>query len=292
VTRFLLRLVGAAALDPRTYEEVEQDRAATPGSIAVVLLASGAAGIGASGLRAAPGDVLGAFLVTAAAALVAWGCWALLTYEIGTRLLPETQTRADVGELLRTIGFSAAPALALVFGALPGLTGPVFAVTSVWMLVAMVVAVRQALDYHSLLRAIAVCSIGWLLVLLFVLTLGVFSAPAVGAAAAPDGAALFRTHCATCHGSDGRGDGPTAAAMRTPPSDLTRFAIDNGGTFPAQRLRRIIDGRGVSSHGTPDMPVWGVALKRTEAGADDAEVAARIEALVRYLMSIQSRHAH
>jgi mono/diheme cytochrome c family protein len=233
-----------------------------------------------------------AILVTAIAALIAWASWAFLTYEIGTRLLPETQTRADVGELLRTLGFSAAPALALVFGVLPGLTRPVFTVTSLWMLVAMVIAVRQALDYRGVLRAVAVCAIGWLLILLFVALIGVFGAPAVGAATAPDGAALYRTHCATCHGTSGRGDGPTASAMRTAPADLTRFAVSNGGVFPAERLRRIIDGRGVSSHGTPDMPVWGVALKRTEAGVDEAEVAARIDALVRYLMSIQSRHAH
>jgi mono/diheme cytochrome c family protein len=292
VTRFLLRVIGAAALDPSTYEDVEHDRAATPGAVVVVLLASSAAGIGASGLRANVADAFTAVLVTAAAALVAWGCWAFLTYEIGTRLMAEEQTQADVGELLRSLGFSAAPAMALVFGALPGLTGPVFALTSLWMIAAMVLAVRQALDYRSPLRALAVCAVAWLLVLVFVMAIGVIGSPTLGAAPAPDGATLFRTHCATCHGTSGRGDGPTAAALRRPPTDLTRFALDNGGVFPGERLRRVIDGRGVVSHGTPDMPVWGVALKRTEAGVDEAEVAARIDALVRYIMSIQSRHAH
>ena len=124
------------------------------------------------------------------------------------------------------------------------------------------------------------------------IAIGLVGSPAVGAAAAPDGAALFRSHCATCHGTNGRGDGPTASAMRTPPADLTRFGVTNGGVFPSERLRRIIDGRGVSAHGTPEMPVWGVALKKTEAGVDESEVAARIDALVRYILSIQSRHAH
>ena len=95
------------------------------------------------------------------AALVGWYVWAFLTYFIGTRLLPEPQTRADHGELLRTIGFSSTPGVLRVFGIIPGLTSLVFLVTGVWMLVAMIIAVRQALDYSSTLRAVGVCLIGW-----------------------------------------------------------------------------------------------------------------------------------
>lgn len=86
-----------------------------------------------------------------------------LTYFIGTRWLPEPQTRADHGGLLRTIGFSSAPGLIRVLGIIPGLRGIVFSVAGIWMLVAMVIAVRQALDYKSTWRAIGVCVIGWVI---------------------------------------------------------------------------------------------------------------------------------
>jgi hypothetical protein len=112
-------------------------------------------------------------------ALMAWGAWALLTYQIGVRILPEPQTRADVGELLRTIGFASTPGLLRIFGALPGLTVPVFAVTAVWMLLAMIVAVRQALDYSSTRRAVAVCVLGWVLAIVFAMVVGFFFGPRV-----------------------------------------------------------------------------------------------------------------
>ncbi len=90
-----------------------------------------------------------------------WYVWAFLTYYIGTRLLPEPQTQADHGQLLRTIGFASAPGLIRVLGIIPGLAPIVFAVAGVWMLIAMVIAVRQALDYTNTWRAVGVCAIGW-----------------------------------------------------------------------------------------------------------------------------------
>ncbi len=95
-------------------------------------------------------------------ALVGWYIWAFLTYFIGTKLLPEPQTRANYGELLRTIGFASSPGLIRVLGIIPALAPFVFLIAGIWMLVAMVIAVRQALDYHSTLRAVGVCVIGWL----------------------------------------------------------------------------------------------------------------------------------
>ncbi len=152
------RLIGAAALDVGTYEEIEADRAATPHAVAIVLASSLATGIGTLGLG---GQSAGGILIMSVAALLGWAGWALLVFEIGGRLLPEPATRVDVGELLRTIGFAASPGLLRVFGVLPALTIPVFVLTSVWMLVAMVVAVRQALDYTSTGRAVGVCVVGW-----------------------------------------------------------------------------------------------------------------------------------
>jgi hypothetical protein len=142
----------------------------------VVLLSSLAAGIG---MRGFGGGGAAGMTFFGALALMAWGAWALLTYQIGVRILPEPQTRADVGELLRTIGFASTPGLLRIFGALPGLTVPVFAVTAVWMLLAMIVAVRQALDYSSTRRAVAVCVFGWVLAIVFAMVAGFFFGPRV-----------------------------------------------------------------------------------------------------------------
>lgn len=173
---FTERLVGAALLNSRVYEDVEADRGATGQAAAVVLMASVAAGIGLWGLgvpdpRAFASHVIGA--------LVGWVAWGALTYLIGTRLLPEAQTRADVGELLRTIAFASSPGLLRVFGVIPFLGWLIYMVTSVWMLLAMVVAVRQALDYKSTARAISVCIVGWVLSLVVALIFGTLFAPAV-----------------------------------------------------------------------------------------------------------------
>jgi mono/diheme cytochrome c family protein len=103
------------------------------------------------------------------------------------------------------------------------------------------------------------------------------------------GSALFRTYCASCHGTDARGTGPLADRMRRMPPDLTRFTTRNGGVFPGERVRRIIDGREVTSHADRDMPVWGDAFKQTRGGLTDAEVKVRIDAIVKYLEGIQER---
>jgi mono/diheme cytochrome c family protein len=103
------------------------------------------------------------------------------------------------------------------------------------------------------------------------------------------GAALFRTYCASCHGADGRGAGPMTTQLRRLPPSLTSFAVRNGGVFPSERVRRIIDGRDIPAHGSFDMPVWGDAFKRTREGLSEAAAAARIDSIVRYLDSIQER---
>lgn len=160
------RMLGAAKLDAATYEEVEADATATPQAMLVVVLASVAGGVGA--MRAMG---VGGLLLSALASLIGWYVWAFVTYFVGTRFLPGSKTQADVGQLLRTIGFSATPGLIRVLGIVPGLGTLVAFVASLWMLVAMVVAVRQALDYESTGRAVAVCVIGFALnfAVLFVL---------------------------------------------------------------------------------------------------------------------------
>jgi hypothetical protein len=172
---FLQRLVGAAALDAAIYEDVEADRSATAQAFAVVLLSSISGGLGASGLSGGPVNVAFFSMLS----LLSWAAWALVTYTVGALLLPEPQTRADTGELLRTIGFATTPGLLSVLAIMTPLAKPVFAVVTVWMLVAMVVAVRQALDYTSTARAVAVCGIGWVLAIGFAFALGLLFAPAV-----------------------------------------------------------------------------------------------------------------
>ncbi len=175
-TPFVMRLIGALALDPVTYEEVEADRSATGQAMLVVVLSSVGAGIGARGLGSGSPRSM---VFISAVSLLAWAAWALLTYQIGVRLLPEPDTRSDVGELLRTIGFASAPGMLRIFGIVPGAAIAAFAITAVWMLVAMIVAVRQALDYKSTARAVAVCGLGWALAIAIAVGLGLVFGPTV-----------------------------------------------------------------------------------------------------------------
>ncbi len=105
-----------------------------------------------------------------------------------------------------------------------------------------------------------------------------------------DGAALFKSYCASCHGPNGRGDGPMTGQMLHQPADLTQFATRNGGVFPAARVARIIDGRDVPAHGDREMPVWGDVFMRRPDATEDT-IRARVEALVQFLASIQERPA-
>lgn len=155
---FTNRIIRAAKLDAALYEEVEADKRALGQAMGVVVLSSIAAGLGSIG-----GAGLGGILVGTITALISWFIWAYLTYFIGTKFLAEPQTKADPGELLRTIGFSSSPGLIRVLGIIPGLRSIVFLAGGIWMLVAMVIAVRQALDYQSTLRALGVCIIGWII---------------------------------------------------------------------------------------------------------------------------------
>ena len=141
MSNFTERMIRAAKLDASLYEEVEDDKTAMGQAMGVVVLSSLAAGIGSASMGGRN------LIVVTIAALVGWYIWAYLTYFIGTKLLAETQTEADHGELLRTIGFSSSPGLIRILGIIPGFTNLVFAVAGIWMLIAMVIAVRQALDY-------------------------------------------------------------------------------------------------------------------------------------------------
>jgi hypothetical protein len=150
------RMLRASLLQSETYEEVEADAGAGRQALAVVLLSSAAVGIGGIANSGAEG-----ILVQIVCAVVGWWAWAYATYFIGTRLLPTHETSADPGQLLRTMGFAGAPGIVRIVMIVPALAFPAWIVGTLWELVAMVVAVRQALDYRSTLRALAVAAIGF-----------------------------------------------------------------------------------------------------------------------------------
>jgi len=180
MTGFKDRILRAAKLDAALYEEVEADKSAMPQAMAVVVLSSVAAGIGSIGMGVGgAGGVLFGIIVS----LGGWYLWAYLTFFIGTKVLPEPQTESNPGELLRTIGFSSSPGFIRALGIIPGLGSLIFSIASIWMLVAMVVAVRQALDYKSTWRAVGVCAIGWVIqTVIFVVLFSLFGggAPPAG----------------------------------------------------------------------------------------------------------------
>ena len=155
---FMNRIIRATKLDANLYEEVEADKSALGQAMAVVVLSSIAVGIGLYKTGGFSGIITGTL-----ASLISWYVWAYLTYFIGTKFLPEPQTQADLGELLRTIGFSSSPGLLRVFYFVPGIGALLYLISSFWMLVAMIIAVRQALDYNSTLRAVGVCVIGYII---------------------------------------------------------------------------------------------------------------------------------
>jgi hypothetical protein len=171
---FVERVVGAARLDARTYEEVEADSTAMGQALAVVAASALAAGVGSisSGVTGAVAAVVGG--------IVGWFLWAVVTWFVGTKVLPEAGTSADLGQMLRTIGFSAAPGLLNVLGIVPLVGLVVWLLAAVWQLVAMVVAVRQALDYTSTGRAVLVCLIGW--VFYMMVSIGLAVAMGIGSA--------------------------------------------------------------------------------------------------------------
>ena len=156
------RMVRAAKLNVDLYEEVEADRSATGQAFLVVLIfsISSAIGLGIYGMiENGPIYLLWGLLGGVVSNVVAWGLFSFLTYVVGTKLFPGPETSADWGELLRTLGFSTAPGALLVVAFIPLLGGLVALAVWVWMIIAAVIAVRQALDFTTG-RALATCAVG------------------------------------------------------------------------------------------------------------------------------------
>ena len=153
---FIARFMGALALDSATFEAVESDRHAWWQSVAVVLLTCVAGGAAAIGFATSDVRAEG-FIIGMALTLGALAIWILLITLLGTHVWAEPQTQSDIREVMRTIGFAAAPGVFLAFAAIRPAAPFVFAAVAIWMTADSVLAVRQALDYRSTTRAIAVC---------------------------------------------------------------------------------------------------------------------------------------
>ena len=159
MTLFFHRFFGALVLDPEAFEDVERDQHAAMQSVIVVMAVCIAAGIGAIGLGAG----LSSFIAGAIIALGAWLVWASVVMTLGTVALPEPATNSNFRELLRVLGFAAAPGVFMAFAAMRSAAPFVTAVVVFWMIASGVLGVRQALDYRSLSRAVVVCVVSWLL---------------------------------------------------------------------------------------------------------------------------------
>jgi hypothetical protein len=159
VAQLFRRFIGALVLDAGAFEDIEADRHAGWQSLIVVMAVCAAGGFAAGGLgiAGAAGFASGAVIV-----LGGWLVWVVVIAALGTITLPEPQTRSDVRELLRVLGFAAAPGVFIALAALPSAAPVVTIVVALWMIASAVVGMRQALDYRSTGRAIAVCVAGGL----------------------------------------------------------------------------------------------------------------------------------
>jgi hypothetical protein len=159
MTQFFRRLIGALVLDAGAYEDIEADWHASMQSVIVVAAVCVAGGIAGMGL----GLGAAAFVSGAVIALGAWLVWAAVIVALGTSVLAEPQTKTDIPQLLRVLGYASAPGLFVVLAAMRAAAPFVMLMVAVWMTAAAVLAVRQALDYRSTARAIGVCVLSLLI---------------------------------------------------------------------------------------------------------------------------------
>jgi len=176
MTPMVSRMVQAAKLEASVYEEAARETTLTAQALWVVVLSSVAAGLGIVAQVGSSG-----ILVGTVAAMLSWYVWAVLIYFIGTRLLPEQKSRPGMGSMLRAIGFASVPGIFRVLGLIPGVGRIVFPLAGIWMLAAMVIAARAALNYSSIFRAIGVCLLSWVVqVMIFLLLLSLLGGVPAG----------------------------------------------------------------------------------------------------------------
>lgn len=154
--RLSLRMWRAARLDEELFEEVRQDPGTIRQAMASVVLAAFGAGVG----HYATGGLVGIFAMMISA-LIGWYVWAYLAYLIGVSFYPGEVEDPALGDMLRTMGFAAAPGVLRVLAAVPGASLLVEIGVGAWMVVAAVVAVQHTLGYPEVRRAAGVALMGW-----------------------------------------------------------------------------------------------------------------------------------
>jgi hypothetical protein len=155
ISLFINRTFRAVKIDPEVFNEVQKDKNATLSAAIVVILSSTAAGIGAVSLG------VNNFIVAPIFSLISWFVWAYIVYFVGVKLFPDPKTKTTQSALLRAIGFSSAPGIIRVFGFNEDLMTVTFIGSAFWMLVCMIVAVRETLNYKSLWKSLGVVIIAW-----------------------------------------------------------------------------------------------------------------------------------
>ncbi len=155
------RIIGATLLRVKVYEEVEADKSATLQAMGVVILSALATGISLPSFLGFSISISG-LIVGVASSLIGWALLAWITYMVGTRLFPTPETKADWGELARTLGFAQSPGILRVLGIVPVIGPIIFSIASIWGIVTTIIAIRQALDYTSTWRAISVTLVSYM----------------------------------------------------------------------------------------------------------------------------------
>ncbi len=171
------KMILASRLDANLYEDVEADTRANGQALTVVVLASTATGIGTgiSGL-VANGAIwlLWGLMIGIVTSIVGWLVWAFITYWIGKTIFKGPQTEVTYGQMLRTLGFANSPGVFRILSFVPFIGGLIAFAASIWVLIAGIIAIRQALDF-STWRAIGTAAVGWIVyVLLIFLISGLF----------------------------------------------------------------------------------------------------------------------
>ena len=161
----LSRMIGAALLRSDTYEDVEHDRSATLQALLVVILVSISSGVGA--LLQDEVDIVDALVFGVIFGVVSWAVWALTTWIVGSTILKTAATEANWGQLARGTGFAQTPGIFSFLVFVPGIGWLIGLVILIWKLAAMLIAVRQCLDYTSTWRAffvVLIAAIPWLII--------------------------------------------------------------------------------------------------------------------------------
>jgi len=151
------RVAGVLSLRPSVFEDIEADHRANGQALAIVVIGTLAAGVGGGQYGG-----VGRMMLESVGAVVGLITWAALTYLLGVRVLPEPQTRSNLGELLRVMGYATAPTLFAPLAAAPLVGRAIPFIVSLWLLATFTIGVRQALDYRSTIRAFIVVIVGWL----------------------------------------------------------------------------------------------------------------------------------